>query len=200
MRSSISAFWNTTLPRIASATTVSPANGALKRMVNGAAGAGGALRVAAAPVVHRLAAGGLRGLALLLELLGAAIAAIGVPCGEQALGVVAIELAALALEERSLVPVQAEPAQALEDRVHRRGGGALLVGVLDAQHEDAAAVAREEIVEQRRPRAADVQEAARARREARADGRHRRASTSAPVGSQRTTGELRKRLALLRGF
>ena len=49
---------------------------------------------------------------------------------------------ALHLEERALVPVQAEPAQAVEDRVHRLVGRALEVGVLDAQHERAAVPAR----------------------------------------------------------
>ena len=44
--------------------------------------------------------------------------------------------------------------------------GARRVGVVDAQHEAAAAVASEQEVEERRARRADVQRARRARREA----------------------------------
>ena len=53
--------------------------------------------------------------------------------------------------------VEPEPAQPVEDRVDRRLRGALAVGVLDAQQVAAAMVAGEQPVEQRRPRAADVE-------------------------------------------
>ena len=69
------------------------------------------------------------------------------------------------LKIRLAVPVEAEPFHAIEDRVDRRLGGARLVGVLDPEHEAAAAMARVEPVEQGRAGAADVQEAGRRRRE-----------------------------------
>ena len=59
--------------------------------------------------------------------------------------------------ERAFVPVQAEPAQAVEDDVDGFLGVARGVGVLDAQDERAAGVAGVEPVEQGGARAADVQ-------------------------------------------
>ena len=61
----------------------------------------------------------------------------------------------------------------------RRAG---LVGVLEAQDERAAGLAREEVVEERGPRGADVERAGGARRDADARRRHRRCggSTRAP--------------------
>jgi hypothetical protein len=51
------------------------------------------------------------------------------------------------------VPIEAEPAHPVEDRVDRVLGRARLVGILDAQQELAAVVAGEQPVEQRRARA-----------------------------------------------
>src|SRR5207248_690511 len=62
----------------------------------------------------------------------------------------------------ALVPVDAEPAEAVEDRLEGLGDVALLVGVVDAEDEPAAVAAGEEPVEQGRPHAADVQVARRA--------------------------------------
>src|SRR5438874_6535423 len=59
------------------------------------------------------------------------------------------------------VPVEAEPAEAVDDRGDRLGGRALAVGVLDAQTEDPAVVTRIEPVEQCGAGAADMQEAGR---------------------------------------
>ena len=59
--------------------------------------------------------------------------------------------------ERAFVPVEAEPAQAVEDDVHGFLRIARGVGVLDAQDERAAGVAGVKPVEQRGARAADVQ-------------------------------------------
>jgi hypothetical protein len=53
----------------------------------------------------------------------------------------------LALEDGTLVPVELQPAQRVEDLLDVLGGGALAVGVLDAQQESAARVAREQPVE-----------------------------------------------------
>ncbi len=78
---------------------------------------------------------------------------------------------------RSLVPVDAEPAEAAQDRLQRLVDVALPVGVVDPQDEAAAVAAGVEPVEQRRAHAADVQETGGARREARADLGHAVQST-----------------------
>src|SRR2546427_637965 len=86
----------------------------------------------------------------------------------------------MALESRPLkdwllVPVEAEPAQAVEDDAGVLVGGAFLVGVFDAEQELAARVAGEEPVEEGGTGAADV-EVARGRRgeaDAGAGCRHR---------------------------
>ena len=72
-------------------------------------------------------------------------------------------------DARPLIPIETQPAQAVEDprdHVLRRP---LDVGVLDAQDERAAVPAHVEPVEERRPRAADVQIAGGTRREADSD-------------------------------
>jgi len=75
----------------------------------------------------------------------------------------------LHLEHRALVPVDAEPFQAVEDRVDRLLRRALEIGVFDAKDESATVVASVRPGKQRRARAADVQEAGGARREAGTD-------------------------------
>jgi hypothetical protein len=55
--------------------------------------------------------------------------------------------------------VQSQPVQAVENGLHRLGGGTLQIGVLDAEDEIALRVSRLQITEQCRARAADVQEA-----------------------------------------
>ena len=67
------------------------------------------------------------------------------------------------------VPVEPEPPQALDDPRDHVPGRSLGVRVLDAQDERAAMAAREEPVEERRARAADVQITGRRRREANAN-------------------------------
>ena len=59
---------------------------------------------------------------------------------------------------RSLVPIEPEPAQSIEDDLDRLLGIARHVGILDAQDESAAGVPGIQPVEQRRARPADVQE------------------------------------------
>src|SRR5262245_28923249 len=81
----------------------------------------------------------------------------------------AVEGGALALEERTFVPVDAEPAETVEDGLDRFRGRPRPVGVLDAEDERALVVARIEVAEERRPCAADVQKARGAGREARPD-------------------------------
>ena len=69
--------------------------------------------------------------------------------------------AELAAHAGALVVVDAEPGQRVDDRGVALGGVAREVGVLDAQHQRAAVVARERPVEQGRPHVADVQVACR---------------------------------------
>ncbi len=112
----------------------------------------------------------MRGLPALVELLGGAVAAVGVALGQQPLGVLAVDVEPLGLPVRpvraadvgALVPVEAEPPQVLEHARDGLLGHAARVGVLDAQHERAAVVAREQPREQRAAHVADVHRAARA--------------------------------------
>src|SRR3982750_4494240 len=82
-----------------------------------------------------------------------------------------------------LVPVEAEPAEAVEDGLQRLGDVALLVGVVDAQDELAAVLAGEQPVEKGRADAADVQVAGRAGGESRAN------HVSASVADEWTSGD-----------
>src|SRR5262249_53311511 len=103
------------------------------------------------------------------EPLRRAPAAVGVAAGEQLLGVLPVDLAPLRLpvrpvraaDVRSLVPVELQPAQALEDRRLGRRVVPGPVGVLDPQDELAALLAGEGQVEERLVRAADVRQAGR---------------------------------------
>ena len=71
---------------------------------------------------------------------------------------------------RPLVPVDAQPAEAVENRPQRRRDVAPPVGVVDAQDEPPPVTAREQPVEQRRADAAYVEVAGRARSESGANG------------------------------
>src|SRR3954469_17098114 len=68
------------------------------------------------------------------------------------------------------VPIEAEPAHAVEDRFDRRLGRSRLVRILDAQQELPAMAPRIEPVEQGSPRPANMEEAGGRGREARDDG------------------------------
>ena len=70
---------------------------------------------------------------------------------------------------RPLIPIEAKPPKPLDDAVDHGPGGALGVGILDAEDEGPALPARVEPVEERRARAADVQIAGWRRGEADAD-------------------------------
>ena len=134
---------------------------------------------AAGAVVAPGAAGLLRRVALRFQLFRRAVAVVRAALRDEARRHRAIAIEPLGLKVRTvraadlraLVPVETEPAQAVEnalDHVRRR---ALDVGVLDAQDEDAAVPAREEPVEERGAGAADVQVAGGRRSEADADHR-----------------------------
>ena len=91
---------------------------------------------------------------------------------------------ALELADRLAVPIEAQPFEPVENRVHRLLRRTFAVGVLDAQQEFAVAVLGEEPVEQRRARAADMQEAGRRRCEAGYDFRHDSSKREFTVGSR----------------
>ncbi len=140
----------------------------------------GRVEVAAAAVVavpH--AAGFLDGRGPLFQFVGRAEARIDGARVAQRRQDVQIDRQALALQIGSVgaalawpfVPVQTQPLHGPQDRGVARFAAALLVGVLDAQDERAALVARIEPVEERGAGAADVQVARGARREADADVR-----------------------------
>ena len=146
-------------------TARSPAVEAAARLLgrHRAAGAGVARRPAGRE--HRAAIG--------FELLRRAEAVVGVPAGEQLVRVRGVEVQPLGLAVRAagaadvgpLVPVEAEPAQVLEDALLGLLGRSLGVGVLDAEDEGAVVAAREQPVEERGARVADVQLAGGAGRE-----------------------------------
>ena len=105
----------------------------------------------------RVTVGGRAGREHLLDHLGVAVETLGL-----------IDLREVAREP--------EPLHALEDRIHRRLGAALAIGVLDAQQVLAAEALGIQIRKQRRACAADVQEAGGRRGEAGDDGHDGRAT------------------------
>jgi len=76
----------------------------------------------------------------------------------------------MSLVERTLVVFQPEPGHALQNRIHRFGGGTLEIGVLDAQDEGPAVLAGIQPGKQRGARTADMQIAGRAWGESGANG------------------------------
>ncbi len=143
-----------------------------------------ATRVLRAPaaVVARLLAARHLCLAQLLEFFLARVAAIGLAVGQQPLDHVAVAVETVGLPHRSLVVVEVEPAHAVENDLDGLLGRTLEVGVLDAQDELAAVMARERPAEQRRAGGAQVQHAGRAGSDAGADG-----TSSGETGVRRRT-------------
>src|SRR3546814_4726752 len=90
------------------------------------------------------------------------------------------------------VPMEVEPAHAVENRVDRRLGRTGAIGILDTEQEPATMVAREQPVEQRGTRATDMEEAGRRGGEARYDGGTGRFGRSGRVfgRSEEPTSEL----------
>ena len=108
-----------------------------------------------------------------LEQLRRAETLIRMPAGHQLHGMRAIDMQALGLTVRTtlatnvhaLGPLEAEPMQVVDHAALGFARGALEVGVLDSQDERATLPAREQPVEERRARVADVQLPGRARSE-----------------------------------
>ncbi len=107
------------------------------------------------PIIPCLSPGALL-LAHCLEPLGGAVAAVGLPLGDQALGVLLVERQPVRLKVRPvvaadlgpLVPAEPQPAESIEEVGQRVGDVAGAVGILDAQDKLAAGVAGEDVVEQ----------------------------------------------------
>ncbi len=135
--------------------------------------------LAAVAVVAGGLAGRAGGGAARVELLGAAVAVVGVAAVQQLLGDVLVDVHALGLAVRgvraadlgALVPGEAEPPQRVEQLVVGLLGVAGRVGVLDAEHERAAVVAGERPVEEGGPHQAHVGVAGRGGTETYADVR-----------------------------
>ena len=111
-----------------------------------------------------------RRLAHRVEFLARLVGVVGLAVGDQSFGHLAVTVDAVGLVDRALVVAQAQPVHRLQDRVDGGLGAALAVGILDAQDELAAAVARFQPTVQRRAGAADVQVAGRTGSEAGAAG------------------------------
>ena len=121
-------------------------------------------------VGHRLVA---HGLDLVLGLVGV----VGLALAQQLVGHFAVTVHAQGLVVRALVMGQAQPAHAVENRLHGLVGGALAIGVLDAQDEFATAAAGLQPAIQRRAGTADVEVAGGTGGKTGADG-HRGSSIS----------------------
>src|SRR2546421_3642462 len=110
-------------------------------------------------------------LAQRIQFLLRAVTVIGAAGLQHAPDDFAVTIETLRLIVRTLVRVEPEPGHALENHPHRLRGGALAVRVLDTQNEPAARAPRVQPAEQRRARAANVQQPGGAGRKAR-DDRH----------------------------
>ena len=117
------------------------------------------------PVVAGRLASGACGLRARLELLAGAVAPVGGALGEEPVRVLPVDLAALGLAIRALVPVEAEPPQIVQHAPDRFLGDPAGIGVLQTQHEAAAVVPGEEPREQRAADVAHVERAAGCGRE-----------------------------------
>ena len=85
---------------------------------------------------------------------------------------VAIEVHPLSLPKRTFVPIETDPAHALENGLNRFVGRAALIGVFDAKNEDPILLSRKQPIEQGRPHPADMEEAGRTGRKSNPDLTH----------------------------
>ena len=117
----------------------------------------GAQMTAGAVITDLAFLGGQGGFPLPFQFLPGAEALVGVAGGQETVGRLDVVNGKLGLEVGPFVPVDAEPLQTVDDAVDRCLGGALLVGVFDAQDQLALVFFGEQPVEQGRPGPADVQ-------------------------------------------
>ncbi len=99
-----------------------------------------------------------RGGLVVFARVGGGEVAIGKALGEDGFGLLAVQGEAFGLLVL-FVPVEAQPAQALEDGLDAGFGVALDIGVVEAQDHGSVVVAGIEPIEDKGARAADVQEA-----------------------------------------
>ena len=131
-----------TAPRIRSSTTVAPSSGTRRRI--------------AAPSPPRAARPGSRravGFFRRRTTSAGRRVAVGGAGVDQLLEALAMARRALGLADRSLVPVELEPAQGVEDLLDVLWRRPLAVGVLDPQHQGPSRAAGDEPVVECRPRA-----------------------------------------------
>ena len=102
---------------------------------------------------------GPRRLALGVQLLRRHVVAIGFAAGQELVHGGAMQVGPGGLEHRRLVGLKAQPLQALEDDAHGGLGGALAIGVLDAQKELSAGASGVKPVEKRRAGRANMHRA-----------------------------------------
>ena len=159
-----------TSPRTTSLNVTSTPAGTLKRMT-GCSPSSIRVRTSlrrqltARARISRRPSGGEHFAAVGVELLRRTETVVRVAAGQQLVGVGRIEVQPLRLpirpvrplDVRPFVPVEPEPAQVVEDAGLRLTRRALDVGVLDPQDERAVLAVREQPVEERRARVADVQ-------------------------------------------
>ncbi len=116
----------------------------------------------------------------LIEFFGGAEARERMAHVYQLLGVLLVDIAALALairamraaDVRAFGPGDAQPAQGIEDLLFRLAGGTQLIGVFDPQDELTAVLLGKAVVEQGDVGSTDVGIPSRRWRDARADGGH----------------------------
>ena len=114
---------------------------------------------------------------------------IGAAGGEHRARDLGVPCAALRLMHDIAVPMQAKPIEPVDDRVHRLARRARAIGVLDPQAEQAGMMLREQPIEERRARAANVKEAGGRGGEADDDGHDRAVfSISGAVSTTRVFG------------
>ncbi len=95
------------------------------------------------------------------------------PLLEEPHRVVTIEFHPVGLPKRTFVPIEIDPAHAVENGLNRIVCGAALVGVFDAKDEDPILLPRKKPVEQGRPHPADMEVAGRTGRKSNPDLTHR---------------------------
>ena len=119
------------------------------------------IAVAPAPVVAHRTALRARVAPHLLQFLRRGVAKVGFAGGKQLAGRIHVPRRTCELVDWLSIPVEAEPAQPVQDRIDRRLGRAGAIGILDPQQEATAVATGEQKIEQRRARGPDVQKAGR---------------------------------------
>ena len=148
--------------------------------------------IQAGTIVFPAAAGSLCSLTFVLQPIRRAVALVGESARQQLMrdGLMAREALRLKIgrvrsaDAGTLVPLEAEPAHRLEDTGHHLVGRSLRIGIFDAKNEGAAVPPREQPVEKRRARPADVEISGRRGRESNPRAIHAANSIVPPPGGR----------------